>query len=439
MKTHALYLLLAGMTGLVACGGSTDSGAQTPTTPAGDTQPAPEDPAAATPAEPPLDHGAPSATYPAFKPDMGQLANGGGPVLKNPVVVTITWPNEPNVATFEGFGDQLGPTKYWKEITEEYGVGPTTSGPENHVRMTEAAPSSISDTEIENFVRSHVSAKDATAWPTPATGQPIYIMYVPTSTTLMLEGKAACAQGVGGYHDSVNVNGTNVAYAVIPQCHDLQESTLSASHELAEAATDPYPRSSPGFAHFDDDHLAWEFFQQFQSENGDACEFYRDSEMPATSDFPFTVQRQWSNASAAAGHDPCVPAAHATYFNVTPLKTEDVDLDLSALGGDTATTKGYRVAIGETKKIALGFYSDGPTDAWKIKVLEGGIFGTSQKGKFDMALDVDQGQNGQIAYLTVTALQKGRIGGGLVTVVSTNASGVSHYMPLMIGTPDAKK
>jgi len=436
MKTQALSLLVASLTGIVGCG-SADSGPSTPA-PADDNQAAPGDtgdPSSEPPADPPLDHGAPSTTYPAFTPEMGQLASNGGPVLEKPVVVTITWPNEPNVETFEAFGDQLGPTTYWASVTAEYGVGAAKSGASNHFRMADAAPASISDDEIASLVSARVSATDATAWPKPASGEPVYTMYIPSGTSLLLQGEDACSQGVGGYHDSVNVDGKNVAYAVIPQCGNVSESTLSASHELDEAATDPYPRDNPAFAHFDDDHLAWEFFQQLQSETGDACEFYRDSTMAPTSELPFTVQRQWSNKSAAAGHDPCVPAAPGVYFNVTPLKLENVDVDLSALGGDLATTKGYKVAIGDTKKIPIGFYSDAATDAWSIKVVEGGIMGTSQKGKFTMSLDIEKGQNGQIAYLSLTAVKKGKLGGGIVTIVSTNGS-KSHYMPIFIGTPD---
>jgi hypothetical protein len=432
MKTHALYLVLAGLGGIVACGGSADAGSNGPAAPSGDQTP-PDDTAQA-PADPPLDHGAPSSNYPAFTPDMGQLANGGGGVLKDPVVVTITWPDEPNAATFEAFGDQLGPTTYWSTITSEYGVGPARSGADYHVHMADAAPATISDKDIETLVKTRFTAADATAWPKPDAGQPVYIMYLPRTTSLTLQGKDACQQGVGGYHDSVSAGGKDVAYAVIPQCRGMvDESTLSASHELAEAATDPYPLTKPGWAHFDDNHLAWEFFQQFQSENGDACEFYKDSAMGGTSDFPFTVQRQWSNKSGAAGHNPCVPAPAGAYFNVTPLAVEDVDVDLSSMGGWPMTTKGYKVAVGDTKKIALGFYSDAPLAAWTIKAVEGGMM-SRKSGNFDLSLDVDQGENGQIAYLTVTTVAQGKVDGGIVTIVSTSGK-TTHYMPLMIGTP----
>src|SRR5579859_6927028 len=46
---------------------------------------------AAMEAAPPVDHGAPSTTYPAFAPNFAQITNQGGQVMTNPVVVAITW------------------------------------------------------------------------------------------------------------------------------------------------------------------------------------------------------------------------------------------------------------------------------------------------------------------------------------------------------------
>jgi hypothetical protein len=255
-------------------------------------------------------------------------------------------------------------------------------------------------------------------------------------------GQDACQSGIGGYHESTAVNGNQVAYGVIPQCNQnsLDDSTLSASHEFAEAVVDPHPDSNPGWVGYDDKHLAWEFFQQGQSENGDMCEFYRDSFYRSTStDLPFAVQRTWSNASAAAGHNPCVPAPQSAYFNVVPLGQEDIELDLSALNtGDPnaahTKTKGYHIAVGETKTIDLGFYSDVATSGdWTIKAVEGGIQGTSQKGKVTMSLDVNSGRNGNKAILSVKVNIQGKTKGELITIVST-LNGTSHYMPIMIGS-----
>lgn len=440
MKTQALFAATA--LGLViGCGTTTEIVEKKPADPVTDT-PAPTDPAPAsdsTDKTPKADNGAPSSKYPAFTPDIGQLVMNGGPVLKNPVVVTVTWPSDAKADQFEDLGDKIGPSQYWSTITSEYGVGPATSGPSKHIRLTEAAPTSISDTQLESFVQSHLSSTVSPAWPAP-TGQEIYILYLSKSTKLMLQGQDACQQGVGGYHDSTTVNGKNVAYAIIPPCFSYDETTLSASHELAEAATDPFPQNNPALYGFDSDHLAWEIFQQFQSENGDACEFYRDSAADET-DVPYTVQRQWSNKSGAAGHDPCVPPSQKVYFNATPIKQDDITMDLSQIGGDSATqTKGFEIPIGSTKTIPIGLYSDAAKGAWNVKAVEGGVAG-GKGGKFDLTLDKTSGQNGEIVNLTITVnASGGRLGGGIISIVSTDATNnTSHYMPIMISTPDAKK
>jgi len=421
---------------LAGCGGSTSSDGNGQGQTGGDTSapPAPTTPGdTGSGAQPRPDHGQPSDTYPAFAPEVGQLVDNGGDILAAPEITTITWAGEPNAATFEQFGDELGPSAYWKAVTSEYGVGAAKSDAEHHVRLADAAPATIADTDIPTLLTQHLT-DTATTWPVPNDNS-VYIFYIPQASTLTLEGDGACAQGIGGYHDSTNINGKQVAYAVVPQCDsDVGEVTLSASHELAEASTDPHPQDAPAWVGFDENHLSWEFFQQFQSEDGDACEFYRASTM-TDADIPFTVQRQWSNASAKAGHDPCVPAPVGTYFNVTPLTLDTIDLDLSALGGGTAPTKGYKVKVGETKTIALGFYSDGPIEPWTIRAVEGGIMGTSQKGRVDLSLDVTQGTNGQKAYLTVKVNTQGRTKGELISIVSDNGKS-KHYMPIMIGSPD---
>ena len=429
MKNPLILAVLAGV--VVACGASeADTG---PVSAPAATEPEPTQPPVTEPPAPALDHGAVSTKYPAFAPAMGQLADNGGAVLKNPVIVTVTWAGDPKVAELEALGDQIGTSPYWKATTSEYGTLGATSGEANHVRLTEAPPASMSDQQLEDFVAANVLSG---TFPTPATGEPLYILHLQKATQLILSGKSACSQGVGGYHDSTKVGLKGVAFAIVPRCGNSFDSvTVAASHELVEAATDPYPRSKPAWTGFREDDLAWEFFQQFQSENGDACEFYRDSDLAAgvESGLAVTVQRSWSNTSAAGGHDPCVPAfKNSTFFNTTPLGLEDIDVDLSALGGSTVTTKGYKVAVGATRTIPLGFYSDGPAAAWTIKAVMGGIAGGAKSG-VDLTLDVESGQNGQKAYLTMTVNTAGKTGSELITIVSTRGN-TSHYMPILIGS-----
>jgi len=440
MKNHLLFVVLAGV--VAACGSTETVDVQSAPAPVDPTPVGPVTPVtpdAPTPTKPAaIDHGSPSKKYPAFAPAMGQLTNNGGGVLAHPVVVSVTWAGDDKVDDLEAFGDTIGQSPYWTATTAEYGAGAAVSGAEHHVRLPDAPPASMSDAQLAAFVSSNVANG---TFPTPTTGEPVYILHLQKATKLMLNGQSACAQGVGGYHDSVKVGGKNVAYAIVPRCgNSFDMVTVAASHELAEAATDPYPRLQPGWVGFGDADLAWEFFQQFQSENGDACEFYRDSNLRAgvESGLAFTVQRSWSNKSAAAGHDPCVPTIKgSTFFNTTPLGLEDIDVDLTALGGGVVTTKGYTIAVGEQRTIPLGLYSDGPVPAWSIRASAGGI-ASRQTANVELKLDVDSGENGEKAYLTISVNEAGKTGSELISVVSTRGS-TSHYMPILIASPPAKK
>jgi hypothetical protein len=102
-----------------------------------------------------------------------------------------------------------------------------------------------------------------------------------------------------------------VAYAVIPACDyglgptgNYNFVTLSASHELAEAATDPHPETDRAFYLFSND--AWLGALSYGGgENGDMCTYLLDPSY-LESGF-YTVQRIWSNMAAAASHNPCQP------------------------------------------------------------------------------------------------------------------------------------
>lgn len=437
MKNRAFLTVAVLATLAVACGASTTDPAAvvTPPAPAATDEPATTPPGPVAPPPAPLDHGAVSTKYPAFTPATGQISTGGGAVLKNPVIVTVTWPNDAQATDLETFGDTIGAGDYWKALTSEYGASAATSGAANHLRLTDPAPASFTDAALEKFIQTNLAAA-ATVWPIPATGDPVYILYLPSTTTLTLQGQEVCAAGVGGYHDSVKVNGKSVAYAIIPRCGNapLDDTTLSASHELDEATTDPYPNADPAFRGFRAEDLAWQQFLQDQDEVGDACEFYDDSLLSpgdsSASLATYTVQRQWSNASGTAGHDPCVPAfTGEVYFNTTPLDTEDIQV---AVDNSLATTKGYLVKAGTTRKIPLGFYSEAATGPWTIKAVNGSLAGGPAGNDITLALDVTSGQNGQKAYLTVTVKTASGSNSELITIISTK-DGTTRYMPFLIG------
>ena len=462
MRLYQCSLVVGLVSVIAACGGSVagdptgasggpspgdgvDSGT-TPPPPATDTGTPPPATDAGPPADaetPPGDHGAASDKYPAFKPEMPELTSGGGDVLKSPVIVTLTFPGETNADTYEAFGDKIGKSAYWKEITTEYGVGEASSGAANHIRMKEALPVPIGDDTIDTWLTMRL--EDPTKYGLPApTDQSIYVLYIDQKSDFQFQGSSVCGSGIGGYHSSVDVLGKQVAYAILPQCPGkggglslVDETTLSSSHEIGEAATDPHPQDKPGFAGVDDNHLAWEFFMQFQSENGDLCEVYRDSFYRPKGDGDFTsmVQRQWSNKSGAAGHNPCVPAPVGAYFNTTPLGIEDITLDLSKFGaGAKFKSKGFKILVGETKTFQVGFYSDAETTPWTLKSSENNAFGGGPKShNLDVTIDKASGVNGEKANVTVKVLAAGRTKGELLTLISTQG-GTQHSMPILIGS-----
>ncbi len=434
-------LLSLGLLFVVACTQAT-ADSEKPTK-----EPEPTNPAPAAPA-PDDTHGAPSTTYPAFTPSMPVLVNKGGKVLDKPVAITLTWDGDPDRATYEKLGDELGATPYWKSIVGEYGVGPITSGETNHVHLSEAIPfSDDKDVDPVDTIFEWVTAKldgNAAGWPAP-TDQSIYTLYFTGKTAQTL-----CDEGAGGLHDSIELkSGLEVAVALVfacegdPTMNALESATVSASHELAEASVDPYPETHAGWQGLRAKDLDWELMQMVQDENADMCEFYDDVYGPAAAPaLPFMVQRQWSNASAAAGHAPCVPALPGSYFNVAILeKKEAILADFKSLFGIPLSPhgEGFVLQMNQPKTISLGFVSDGPTEPIQVTAFEADAFDETgftlipaDTSLLDVQVDRQTGQNGEKVVLSVT--QKSALPHDVrLVVVKTKVGNTAHFMPLLVG------
>ncbi len=379
---------------------------------------------AGTDAAPDGAYGGPSTTYPAFKPWMGQLSNLGGPILKNPVIVTITWDGDPNRQTYEDFGDAIGASPYFQAAVGEWGVGPATSGPSNHVHVTGAAPAQADDNGAHQFIQSNLGTL-LPAW----TDQTIYVLYYPKTTTVMVDGKPACTSGIGGYHDSFDANGKATIYAVLPNCTTPNAVTGASSHEIDEAVTDPLPRAKPAIRSFDDEFLAFELWQRNNDENADSCEFFKDSFYTEVAPLAYTVQRSWSNVQGPLGHSPCQPFA-TPYWNVAPLALEDLTV---AFGNQSIKAKGYKAKQGDTIHIAVGIYSDAATGPITISAAESNPVVNPVTGRLSVSVDPKKtsGVNGESTYIDVTVNNESQQKLELLTVIAT-LGGVKHYLPLMI-------
>ncbi|CAN5903841.1 hypothetical protein BH11MYX4_BH11MYX4_33010 [soil metagenome] len=189
----------------------------------------------------------------------------------------------------------------------------------------------------------------------------------------------------------------------------LDAITKATSHELVEAVTDPFYYTKPAYASADPDHAAWTLATV--GEVGDMCELEPQDGVRLGS---FLVQRSWSNAAAAAGHDPCVPAVAGPYFTASPTLLDDVPIEL----GTATTTKGIRVPVGESRTIEIALRSDGPTAAWRVDARDGAALSGGPK-ELDLTLDRKTGANGDVLHLTITARRPGSHGGSLLVLTST--------------------
>jgi hypothetical protein len=263
------------------------------------------------------------------------------------------------------------------------------------------------------------------------------VIYFPSTTTITMPNNgqtATSCQQFGGYHSHVVLDkaggGTvDTAYAIVPQCTNPLlgiKTSVSASHEIIEAATDPLVTDQQANGYYmDQTRDAWTSISA--AEVGDVCALLKDF---ATNPFAspsadeategsFTVQRSFSNKSLLANNDPCVPAPAGVYFNVAP---------------ETETLK---MNTGDTKTVTLTGFSNGPTADWDVKTLDftalTNPFGGG--GVLSLSLDKAKANNGTTLQLTVkvTGTVDAQTGASFV-IISTSGNKVSFW-PMIVHTP----
>ena len=189
------------------------------------------------------------------------VSNLGGPVLHSPTVVTFTFQDTANAAALQAFGASIGSTSWFGEVLGDYTT--TTSTPAG-LSVAIAANADVtyvdngavggdagtgSGTDLNGFMNQAI-ANAVTAGTIPAPdGNTVYMFYFPSTTTITGFVGQSC-QDYGGYHfNQVYVDGTTpIYYAVLPDCaagssYELEASTITASHELIEATSDPAPNT----------------------------------------------------------------------------------------------------------------------------------------------------------------------------------------------------
>jgi len=235
-------------------------------------------------------------------PVIGDL---GGPHMAHPQLVPIFFADDVESSTSEEYARFMVASRWLLQVGEDYGVG--AGSVPGVVHLTEQAPDAISDAQIADLVFARIA--DGTL-PQPTSPDLLYMLYFPQHTVISLGGDTSCAD-FGGYHLSARRNGVELAYAVIATCDLLNTRDMVASHELIEAATDPYPDNHPGFQ-LADPTDPW---RALGAEVADLCE--RGDSTDRWSEGSHQLQRSWSIKSAAAGFDPCIPNFRDPYYSVT--------------------------------------------------------------------------------------------------------------------------
>jgi hypothetical protein len=349
-------------------------------------------------------------------PPAPHISSAGGPVLVAPRIVPIFYAGDDDMqAQVEAFLHALATSSYWTAVTSEYGVGPPTIEP----TIVVSDPPPTTDDALQGLLEANLEPPvvdlplfvgQTSGWPAPDANT-LYVVFLPAGVTLTAGSDVSC-MAFGGYH--YETAPSHIAYALIPRCTPtgapIDKITPALSHELVEAATDPRPRTAPAFAVIDRDDVVWGYTPG--AELGDMCEYIRAARQRLVGDY--LVQRTWSNISAAAGHDPCVPAPAAPYVAAAPL-FGDVTF---AVAGKPITTHGVKIANGSSATIELELFSDTATADWTVVVEDVASAVQMLPAELSLTLDKTTGNDGDKLELTIKRLKDGQGGGSELVIVS---------------------
>ena len=258
-----------------------------------------------------------------------QLTYQGGPIMTATKVVSVTFPGDPNVSTFDQLGQNITSSTYWDAVRSGYcETGGTTcigDGPAGvSVQITTAPAASYTDAALQTWIQTEITNG---ILPMPDTTMPVsntlYVLYFPMSTTITDPTGAQSCSAFDGYHGAMTIGSQQVPYAVVDECDygsaqaTLVATTETAAHEVFEAASDP--GNPTGFYLDFSDPNTWGWDDVMGGEAADLCTDMYGLGGDEASDGTFEAQRIWSNAFAMAGGDPCNPKpAGKTYFNASP-------------------------------------------------------------------------------------------------------------------------
>jgi hypothetical protein len=342
-----------------------------------------------------------------------QIVYRGGPFLRNPRVVTVTFKGDDAgvVTRLETFGDTITRSAWWRTVVDSYctdqGDCIGEGQPGAHARLEAALPPNVRDVEVEELLTREAAAGRLG----PIDASTLLAVYLPEGVSLSdAFVPRYCAGGPRAFHRALTLGESKVPFAVIPRCSDEAELTATASHELLETTTNPDP-SERGFAFEQGSkNIA---FTASGVEAVDPCGLLT-MDGHWTFESGFVVQRAWSNRAAALGRDPCVPArADRPYLALVPSEPA---VRLAEVGASVTLTVEAR--------------ADRAVPRWAISAFD--LSGHHDHDRFvDLILDRPTIEAGETAQLTITVRKLNPKQLTLVALVST--LGVqSHMWPLAV-------
>lgn len=418
---------------------------------AGDAGPAAE--AAPPSGEAGTDAEQPPDIYPAQHQPIPQLDFLGGPILDHMKIVTVTFVKtatdagagdagdaggadagdagvdaagpsgdctppplgDPSCPALRTFDDFIVKSDWWHKTMTGFKVFDGKSGGYRELDDT-VSGRSIDDPEIQQMV---IDAVAHGRLPAPD-AQTLYALYFPASTQISLFGSSSCVEFLG-YHSSVFVGAVDAAYAVMPLCKAAnavatrEQLTVTASHEFAEAASDPHPGHDPAYYMTTND--AWQAsigVSNAGGENGDVCIF-----APNWTEGAYKVQPIWSNQAAMESRDPCQPSPMGALYYGAAVRTTLQTVNKHKSNGYLVLNKG------ETQDAMIDVFSEKalPHD---LKIYAG----RDKVGSADPS-DMQDIQNGITATFSRREVHNGN---SVVMTIAVPAMAVSGNFKFLVRT-----
>lgn len=391
------WLSLVALAVLVACGGKLDD-ASSSVDPATPTVPTPV----------------------AGSRSLPNVRSAGGQTISSPHVVPVFFgtgdTREAELTTFLG---ALPGSEYWKSTTSEYGVGDV--GLAATIHATGELPPTMTNLDLRDWFITRFSGSFVEFPPVDTAGA-IYVLFLQPHTIVNAPWGKSCVD-YRAYHGEAVVQGKRAVFAVIPRCAESKESeidalTRSITHELVEAATDPFVDSHPAYGLPDDRGLGWVLGAG--SEVTDMCAF----EPSAYGELGgHSAARSWSNLAASAGHDPCVPAVPGPYYNAEPIFPQTMTFKL---GAGKTRAQSIKVAVGDSQTIDVMPFADGAIDSWTLVAQdEPTLFGSDPE--LELSFDAATAHPGETRHLTIKRLADSASGATAFVIVSRTANGGHHW------------